>query len=78
MVVQFTDATMSFSRADGSGQIVPDSTHSAHVHYRKLDKSIGIDFDEPGGGGILAVPESPTQILLDFPGMGAHHLVKVN
>jgi hypothetical protein len=78
VVVVFTESTMTFSSADASGQLLPNSTHLAHVHYRKLDNAIGIEFDEPGGGGILAVPQSATHILLDFPGAGAHQLDKVN
>jgi hypothetical protein len=77
MIVEFTDSTMSFSSADRSGQLISNSTHVAHVHYRKLDQTIAIDFDEQGGGGFLAAPQDATHILLDFPGMGAHHLEKV-
>jgi hypothetical protein len=77
MVVQFTASTMSFTSADGTGQLIPNSTHLAHVHYLKLDKSIGIDFDEQGGGGIIATPQDATHVVLDFPGAGAHRLEKV-
>jgi len=80
MVVTFTDSTMSFSSADASGQIVPNSIHVAHVHYRRMEKAVGIaiEFDEQGGGGIFALLQSANQIVLDFPGMGAHHLEKEN
>ena len=78
IVVVFTEWTMTFSSADASGQIIPNSTHLAHVHYRDLGKTISIEFDEEGGGGILAVPRSATHIMLDFPGAGTHQLDKVN
>jgi hypothetical protein len=74
MVVSFTDSTMSYSSADISGAPSPGSTHTARVHYTKSDKAITIVLDEPGGGGLLVTPEDATHILLDFPGMGAHHL----
>jgi|SRR5580700_9057374 hypothetical protein len=78
IVVVFTEWTMTFSRADASGQVIPNSAHVAHVHYRDLGKTIGIEFDEEGGGEILATPRSTTHIVLDFPGGDTHQLDKAN
>jgi|SRR5580700_173990 hypothetical protein len=78
IVVVFTEWTMTFSSADASGQIIANSAHVAHVHYRDLGKTIGIEFDEEGGGEILATPRSTTHIVLDFPGGDTHQLDKAN
>jgi hypothetical protein len=78
IVVVFTEWTMTFSSADASGQIIPNSARVAHVHYRDLGKTIGIEFDEEGGGEILATPRSTTHVTLDFPGGDTHQLDKAN
>jgi len=78
IVIVFTEWTMTLSSVDASGQIIPNSAHVAHVHYSDLGKTIGIEFDEEGGGEVLATPRSPTHIMLDFPGGDTHQLDKAN
>ena len=76
MVTTFAENSISTDSFDGDGHLVPGKTNAAPVHYTRLDKSVGVVFDGGDGrSGFLVVPQDPTHILLDFPGMGVHRLV---
>jgi hypothetical protein len=74
MVTEFTATTISSFGVDASGkQGAPPQT--TKVTYKDLGDSIGVNF--AGGGGILVLVKGPNNIVLDFPGMGAHQLMRV-
>ena len=79
MVWEFTATTIAFSPVDASGKQTR-SGNKAEISYRKLDRSYAIEFkNENGkpGGGIMAIVKDENTMVLDFPGAGAHTLIRV-
>jgi hypothetical protein len=75
MVTEFTPQSMESYSVDAAGKRVKD-VGKFSVSYRDLDPStIGIDFQ--GGGGVMVLVKDHDAIVLDFPGMGAHPLKRV-
>ena len=85
MLVEFTETSMSFTPVDAAGGH-PKPANTAQVTFKNLGKSEGsesvaIDIKDPKGGpssGILAIIKSRDELVLDFPGLGAHVLKRSN
>lgn len=84
MVWEFTATTIAFTPIDASGkQAKPPN--KADISYKKLGRSelgegYGIEFKSENGkpgGGIMAFVKDSNTMLLDFPGVGAHKLIRV-
>ncbi len=71
MITQFTPTTISAWGIDADGQQISPTTAET-VTYRDLGGVIGVDFVK--GGGILIQVRGPTDLVMSFPGEGAHQL----
>jgi hypothetical protein len=77
MATDFTATTLVSYPVDASLRATSAPPKPSAVTYHALDaQMIRIDFE--GGGGILVLIKDAKTIVLDFPGMGSHSLVKVN
>jgi len=75
MVTEFGPALMDSYMQDASGQKGKEVGRST-VSYKNLSPTtVGVDFQ--GGGGIMLTIKDPKTLLMDFPGMGAHTLTKL-
>ncbi|HUZ71914.1 MAG TPA: hypothetical protein VMU87_02915 [Stellaceae bacterium] len=74
MVAEFTATTISTYGVDATGKrTIPPTTMK--VTYKDLGSSIAVNF--VGGGGIMVLVKGPRNIVLDFPGVGAHQLTRI-
>jgi len=79
MITEFTPSTMAFTPVDQSGKPTK-APNLAHVgSYTIHGNTIIINFQEKGGGGLMAtLTDDPNSVLLIFPGMpGAHKLTRI-
>ncbi len=74
IVTEFTPTTISFYPVDASGKPKAEPKPQ-EVTYRDLGQTIAIDFN--GGGGIMALIKDHGSMVLMFPGMGSHPLVRM-
>jgi len=75
MVTEFTATTLVSYPVDAAGKPMSSGPPSP-VTYRALDaNTIKVEFG--GGAGILVLIKDPNTLELDFPGMGAHRLVRM-
>lgn len=76
MVTEFTPTTISFYPVDPSGKPLASASAPAAITYRHQGETIGIDFG-PGQGGLLVLAQDHDTIMLDFPGVTARRLTRV-
>ena len=75
MVTEFRPDSMESYSVDPTGKRVQD-VGKFSVSYRNLDPStIGVTFQ--GGGGVMVLVKDHDTIVLDFPGMGAHPMKRL-
>ena|SRR6266480_2262935 len=74
MITEFTPTSISFYAVDQSGQPKTESKPQ-DVTYRDLGQTVAIDFK--GGGGVMAMPKDQQTMILIFPGMGSHTLIRL-
>ena len=74
MVMEFTPTSISFYAIDPSGQRTIEPKPQ-DVTYKDLGDTIAINFK--GGGGIMAMIKDQQSMVLIFPGMGSHPLVRM-
>ncbi len=86
MLTEFTETTISSASIDARGKIRPVGA-PASITYKPLgyNKEMGdgyaVDFvpqnGMSGGGGILVYLKDSNTILMDFPGVGVHHMTRL-
>ena len=75
MVTEFSASSISSFPVDQNGKPVA-AANKMTVSYKDLGgPNVAINFN--GGGGIMVMQKSATEITLDFPGVGAHELTKI-
>jgi hypothetical protein len=76
LITEFTATTISSYPIDKSGKAI-GSPLPMKVAYKDLGDSIGVDFAD-GGRGVMVLVKDPNDIVLDFPGLGAHQLTRTS
>jgi len=74
MIIEFTPTTISFYAVDQSGN-QKSQPNMQEITYRDLGESISIDFK--GGGGIMAIVKDQQTVVIDFPGLTAFEVTRL-